>query len=197
MERDPLDQTARAISHLFNPAMIALGAFIYLAWQARDWLGGGVGIVAYALVPGIIWGYLYRSGTIVELYPAERSQRQGLLLLGIGCYALGFIALWMVDAAPLALGAGLAFCGNTLLVWQINKYWKISIHAVGVSGGWVILLLGGGWVMWPLGFALVLVAWARLRLRVHTPTQIVAGCSMGACLTALIVNLYLYVEINI
>ena len=36
MERDPLDQTARAISHLFNPAMIALGAFIYLAWQARE-----------------------------------------------------------------------------------------------------------------------------------------------------------------
>ena len=189
-----MNYLAKMISHLFNPAMIALGAFIYLGWRAGDWLAGGIGIVIYALVPGAIWTYLYNSGIITELYPAERNERQSLLLLGGGCYAFGCIVLWMVDATPLALGAGLAFCGNTLLVWQINKYWKISIHAVGVSGAWVIFLLSEGLDMWPLGFALLLVAWARLHLGVHTPTQVVAGTGLGAGISALLVCPFAQVE---
>ena len=174
-----MDRVAKIISHLLNPAMVSLGVFSYLGWQGKDWLVGSVGILSYVLVPGVIWVYLYRKGHIPELYPAARSQREHMLLVGTGLYAFGVVALWLVGASPLVLGAGLAFCSNTLLVWQINKYWKISIHAVGVSGGGAILLLVGGVGMWPVGLALPLVAWARLHLRIHTPAQIIAGSGLG------------------
>ncbi len=189
-----MNYIAKITSHLLNPAMIALGAFIYLGLRTGDWLAGGIGILFYTLMPGVLWTYLYRNGIIAELYPAERSQRQSLLLLGIGCYALGCVAFWLVDVSSLAVGVGLAFLGNTILVWQINKYWKISIHAVGVSSAWVIFLLYEGLAMWPLGGALILVAWARLQLGVHTSGQILAGSGLGGGITALLVCPFLREE---
>ncbi len=160
-------------------------------WQnGGNWVSGLVGIVFYALVPGLILFYLLRAGFVQDLYPPERSQRGFLLLLGAVCYFLGFITLVFVEAPGFMLGAGCTYFGNALLVWQINKYWKISIHAVGVSGGLLILLLVVGRELWPCLFALPLVGWARLRLKLHTPAQVGGGALLGGCSAGLIMSLF-------
>lgn len=191
MDNSRLDKVAVVVSHLLNPALVAWWVFGSLTWLVGGgWIAGMVGVVFYALIPGSILLYMYRAGFVEELYPPERSQRAPLLLLGTACYFLGFIALGLAGVPGLVLGAGCAYCINTLLVWQINRHWKISIHAVGVSGGLMILLLAAGPGLWPLLVALPLVAWARLRLNSHTPAQVAVGALLGGCSTGLLLSLF-------
>ena len=64
----------------------------------------------------------------------------------------------------------------------ISRFWKISMHMLGIGGLCGLLLaLGFGYgadiTAWLIGTVLVggMVAFARLRLKVHSPAQIFAG----------------------
>ena len=65
----------------------------------------------------------------------------------------------------------------------INIVWLISIHATGMMATTLLagFIFGApiGWALTPL---LVLVCWARLYLKRHTPAQVVAGLALGALL---------------
>ena len=181
MAMDRSHRIADFISHLLNPSGVALGVFGLLAWEGYSaWMPAWVGIACFAFVPGLILVYMRRSGRIDQLYPPQRRQRSGLLLLGAACYFLGSGALWLAGAKVFIQAAGLVFAANALLVWLINQYWKISIHSVGVSGGVAILLLVLGLEAWPWTLLVPLIAWARWRLGAHTPAQIAGGFSLGA-----------------
>lgn len=184
-----LDRLASLISHLLNPAMVAWGVFSTLMWLKEGaWWAGVAGVVFYSVLPGLALLYLYLTGMIADVYLPERRQRARLLPLGVVCYFAGVVVLWLVKAPALMLGAGCTFCGMALLVWQIDRYWKISIHAAGVSGGLCIVLAASGWSLWPLSFSLPLVMWARLRLQAHTPAQVWAGAALGSVATVLLLN---------
>lgn len=187
VESGRLEKIASLVSHLLNPAGLAMGVFAVLTWLMREaWVAGMVGMLLYSIIPGVLLVYLYRAGYITALYPDERSQRGGLLMLGTLCYFAGVAVLVLLEAPLPMLVAGCAFGCNTLLVWWINQYWKISIHAVGVGGGVSVLLLAGGASLWPALLTLPLVAWARLRLRAHTLAQVTAGLLLGGCSTLLL-----------
>jgi hypothetical protein len=186
-----LDFLAWLISHLLNPAMVAWGVFSGLTWlKGGTWWAGLAGITFYSVVPGVALLYLYRTGMIGDVYLPERSQRARLLPLGVAWYFAGLVVLWLVKAPTPMLGAGCAFCGMALLVWQIDRFWKISIHATGVGGGLGIVLAAAGWSLWPLSLSLPLVMWARLRLQAHTPAQVWAGAILGGSAGSLLLNLF-------
>ena len=188
----PLRRIASLVSHLLNPAALALLVFGMLAWRApADWVAGGVGVLLYAVVPGVLLVYLFRAGHISALYPDERRERAAMLLVGSLCYFAGVAVLYWCRAPFPMLLAGCAFGCNAMLVWLINQHWKISIHAVGVGGGVSILLLSGGVSLWPFLLALPLVAWARLQLRAHTPAQVTAGLVLGSASTVTLCVLFL------
>ncbi|NKB68791.1 MAG: hypothetical protein GKR89_17130 [Candidatus Latescibacteria bacterium] len=173
-------RTAEFFSHLFNPSGVALGVFGLLAWQGYStWLPALVGMVCFAFFPGLILVSMLKKGRIDQLYPSQRQQRSGLLLLGAGCYFLGSGALWLVGAKIFIVAAGLVFATSALLVWWVNRYWKISIHSVGVSGGVAVLLIMMGIEAWIWTLTLPLIAWARWHLRAHSPAQIAAGFLLG------------------
>jgi hypothetical protein len=178
------------ITHLLNPAGLALVVFAMLTWLAREaWLAGAVGVLLYSVAPGLFLVYLHRAGYITALYPAERRERGGMLLLGSLCYFAGFGVLLLLHAPLPMLVAGCAFGCNAFLVWLINQHWKISIHAVGVSGGVSVLLLTGGSSLWPFLLALPLVAWSRLHLKAHTLAQVTVGLLLGGISTVLLCGL--------
>ena len=76
------------------------------------------------------------------------------------------------------------------MVWLISRHWKISIHAAGVGGGTVILLVTGGSGLWPVAIAPVAVGWARLQLGAHTLWQLVAGIALGAAVSGSLLFAY-------
>ena len=190
MEGNKLDRIAILISHLLNPALVGFWVFGGGGWLVGgNWIAALIGVAFYTLLPGLALLFLLRLGYICELYPSEQKQRAGLLLLGALSYFLGFMGLGLVGAPGFMLGGGLAYFINALLVWQINKYWKISIHSVAVSGGVLIILVAAGKHAWPLVLAWPLVAWARLHIKVHTPAQVVAGALLGVSSTGLLLFL--------
>ena len=64
---------------------------------------------------------------------------------------------------------------NTAVVWRITRYWKISIHMVGIGGPIVAIWFSGFQYPILMGSIVVLVGLARILLKAHTPTQVVTG----------------------
>ena len=184
-------QVAHFLSHLLNPALLALLVFGVQAHVLDDWLAGSLAIGAFSLVPGLLLWYFVRSGYLDKAYTDDRNKRATLLLLGALCYALGSAALYGIGAPPLMLITAVSCIVNTLLVWWINRSYKISIHAAGVGGATCVLLISVGSAAWPFLLSWPAVAWARLYLQAHTPMQIGAGGALGAGSTALLYSAFI------
>ena len=177
------------LSHVLNPAVVCFAVFVWLVMAGGSWAAGLAGVSLYALIPAASLLLLKRAGILLEVYNPDRQLRQRILIAGTACYGLGYVVLKAVGASPVMLWAGASFCSAALVVWLIDRYWKISIHSVGVSGGVLILAVAGD--LWLLSPALLLVAWARLRLRAHTPAQVVGGLALGLFLAVSLRALYL------
>lgn len=184
-------RAARFLSHALNPALLALLVFGVQAHGQDAWLAGAVAIGAFSLIPGLLLWRLVRSGYLDQAYTDDRSKRATLLLLGALCYALGTAALWGIDAPPLMRVTAAACVVSTLLVWWINRSYKISIHAAGVGGATCVLLISSGSAAWPCLLSWPVVAWARLYLRAHTPMQLGAGGALGAGSMALLYSAFI------
>jgi membrane-associated phospholipid phosphatase len=79
----------------------------------------------------------------------------------------------------ISLAFWFCYISNTFLVILINKYLKISIHAMGVSGPLALFLFLVGikaFVFLPILFA---VGWSRIKLRVHSLIEVIAGVIFG------------------
>src|SRR5215207_11665003 len=83
-----------------------------------------------------------------------------------------------IGAPPPFLAMTLCALLLGLINGGINLFWKISAHATSIAGTATIALLYApplGAVLWVCA---VLVGWARVRTRNHTPMQVLAGfCS--------------------
>lgn len=183
------DSFALFLSHLLNPAAVALAVFAWLVLVGGSWLAGLVGVGLYAVVPALSLWYLKRVGVLVDVYNPSPQVRQRILVAGTLCYGLGYFVLKSSGASDLMLWAGALFVSAGLVAWLIDRYWKISIHSVGVGGGVFILVTAGD--LWILSPALLMVAWARLRLKAHTPAQVVGGLALGFALAVGLRALYL------
>lgn len=183
-------QAAHLLSHLLNPALLALVVFGVQAHVLGAWLAGAVAICTFSAIPGFLLWHLVRSGYLDKAYTDDRNKRAVLLLLGALCYAWGGAVLYGLDAPPLMLVAAASYVVNALLVWWINRSYKISIHAAGVGGATCVLLLSIGSAAWPFLLSWPAVAWARLYLRAHTQMQLGAGGALGAGSTALLYSAF-------
>lgn len=184
-------RAARFLSHALNPALLALLVFGLQAHGQDAWLAGAVAIGAFSLLPGLLLWHLVRSGYLDQAYTDDRTKRATLLLLGALCYALGTAALYGIDAPPLMRVTAATGVVSTLLVWWINRSYKISIHAAGIGGATCVLLLSTGGAAWPCLLSWPAVAWARLYLRAHTPMQLGAGGALGAGSMALLYSAFI------
>jgi len=81
----------------------------------------------------------------------------------------------------------LVVCVLSLL---ITRYWKISLHLVGIAGAvTAFVLLFGPRLLW-LTPLVVLVGWARFQVRAHTILQAMAGTALAVSVTVSIFWLF-------
>lgn len=132
-----------------------------------------------------------RPGVTIDMDIPNRSERNYPLLLVISSYLLGTITLYLINAPLLITVLMFCYFSNTLIVFFINLYWKISIHALGVSGPMVALIYLFG--VPGIIFALLIpaVMWSRLYLKEHTISQVIIGALLGFSLTTLQFYLFL------
>ena len=84
------------------------------------------------------------------------------------------------DALVAAMAVALA------VATLVTLFWKVSLHAA-VAGGTIAVL----WrVFGPAALALTplvgLLAWARVAVGAHSPSQVVAGIGLGTTIAALV-----------
>ena len=181
LNKIPVDAIARIVSHFLSPAGMAALVLVGVPVQARDprWMGLVLGL--YVAVPLCATAILSSRGDPTgDVYEPDPSHRRRLLAIGVVIYAVSAALLWALGAPGEYKWAGATFLAAAAIVWLVNFFWKISIHATGVGGAVGILFLSAA-PGWPLALGLpILVGWARLARRAHNTSQVISGTLLGA-----------------
>ena len=175
---------ALIISFLFHPMIISLGVFSVLIFTGSPSVGNPNYILFTCfifsnLIPIITVFVLKIFGRIDDFDASIKDQRQFPLILGIGYAGLGFWTLTLLNANPLTQGLMFCYMTNTVLTLLINRFWKISIHSMGVSGPAAALWANGNYYPFLMLLIIVLVSYSRVILKAHSPTQVFAGALLG------------------
>ena len=184
MNPDREYKIARTISSCCEAPLLAIVSFfiinLFLDWQ-NFLVIEGVSLLFATILPiafFLSWGKL--KG--IDKDYTDRTKRNIPLLVAVVIYLIGGVLLYYLNANPITTILMFCYALNTFIVFAVNLKWKISIHAIGVSGPTVGLLF-----VHPLGFILGLVApfimWSRLVLKKHTPEQLLAGSLVGYVFT--------------
>lgn len=184
-----LDEAAQRLSRIFHPVYLSIVNVLLVGlFGLDDWLAGmlwSLCVIALQLVPGIVFFTVrMRQGAYSDSDVSQRHQRHELYIFGLVNMVLCLLVLHML-AAPLpfrVLIIGALVIG--LVGFLVNLFWKISVHATSIG---TTATLATIYVL-PLGVLLwvcaLLVGWARVRTRNHTPLQVAAGLTLAAvCIT--------------
>lgn len=201
--RSKKDLTARLISDLMNPLFVPPVVIGILSWLLGSgffsWFTG-MAILFYTLVPLASAFYLLYTSRISSLDLPERQPRQKIYALSIASAAMASVCFFLMVSAEHQLIAtiSLVFPINASIGFAINKKWKISVHAAALStAGAIFLSLSGGVSNIFAGSAgqilylslllllLLIMAWARYRLNIHTLAELFGGAASGFLLTFL------------
>lgn len=188
---------------LFVPTYLMAGFVITYAQQVAPlsthlacWLIlGTLGFTC--LIPMAILAVLILLGRVQNMDVTNRHERTlpyMLSLASLVCWACMLIRMRVpIFLSASAVSTILVLC----IVMLINLRWKISVHLAS-AGGAVAMIVGMMlyfgisnplWLIVSL-VATLLLQYARIYLRAHTPAQVVAGWLLGL-LTVLIPNLLL------
>jgi hypothetical protein len=181
-DRRPLGRRiAKLVTEVFAPAVLVATISPLAAWAAGAVIWGVVLAVFAAAIPLTFILRGVRRGHYDNHHVGDWRRRPAVLLF-TGASVTAVLGLMLLLDAPrrlialvLAMLAGLAL---TLAVTYLFR-WKVSIHsAVAAGTATTLVVVFGPWLH--LAWAMVaLVAWARVRLRDHTPAQAVVGVGLG------------------
>jgi hypothetical protein len=177
---------AKFISAAMNAPLIAILTFVPLILSQRhesQMFLIGVTTLFGAILPLSSTYYLVRKGIIPDIYASDRASRTEPFLWAMASYLLGVTALLYLEA-PFVITALMAcYFVNAIAMLLITLSWKISIHAVGVTGPITALVFQLGANMIPFFLLMLPVAWARIELKAHNAKQVIAGAVLSTILT--------------
>jgi membrane-associated phospholipid phosphatase len=176
---------ARLLSQIFHPILLNIIAFLIVGYAALPTPAQGLrwaGIcILMSVLPLTIFYYVrLRQGAYADEDISVREQRNELYLFGF-CWVLVATLLLAYIGTPrpfLALMISALVLG--VINGAINLFWKISAHATAIASTATIALFYSpslGVVLWACA---LLVGWARVRTRNHTPMQVLAGFCTAA-----------------
>ena len=178
------DRMAEIISYVFHPllvvvptlviAMVQLGSTV---WEAIFWTVLSVAIVNLPMALLLFWGV--RSGKYSDASVSIREQRTSIYAVGGTCLVI-LLAVLIIGKAPVVIIACLvsAVIATALGYW-INRYTKLSLHSAAMAGCTAVLLWTAPLIGVVMAIFAPLVGWARIRLKHHTPVQILIGWTVS------------------
>ena len=173
---------ARVISAVFSPAVVLPIGGLYMAWRLdtkEAWLWTLFYSVAAIAVPVsyIIWRI--RLGKLTDFHMRLREQRVVPMVVIIACVAITWVVM-LAGGAPdlLLIALGIASLLAFFLT-LITLRWKISVHSCVNTAVWLTAWGMFGLFGWLAVVVVLLVVWARVRVRRHTIMQTLAGVVIG------------------
>ncbi|MCJ7552305.1 MAG: hypothetical protein MUO34_00345 [Ignavibacteriaceae bacterium] len=112
---------------------------------------------------------------LVDSDASIKEERTLPFSIAIVFYIIGFIILNYFEVNIISIAFWFCYISNTIITIFINKHWKISAHAMGSAGPFAALTFVFGLYALIFGIIVVIVGWARIRLKCHTFAQVFAG----------------------
>lgn len=182
-------KVADFISNFTHAPLLSIPAFILLNFFLLDWadfiLISGICVFFAALLPVGILIFWTKSIKKDEVDLPKKEDRYYPFLIVIGSYFIGTVFLFALNAPPITTCLMFCYFSNTLIVFFINLYWKISVHSMGVAGPSTALFFTFSYYGLILALLIPLVMWSRVYLNRHTMPQVIAGASLGFILTGI------------
>lgn len=173
----------RLFTHIVSPPVIFAVLGFAVAWtQLPFWQGLAWGTlygVLISLVPILFVVRLLKTGRITDINMTKQERRIPYFIAGI-CAVIAAIIIYFGDGPRYLYHLTLLNIIAITGMGAINLVWQISNHATSVvSATWVSAVVFDRdllAILLPLAIA---VCVARIYLRRHTPSQILAGATLG------------------
>ena len=176
---------AKTISVIFNPLLISPFAFYILIFNdhnSKNYLFFLIAIFFSSALPFSSILYFKKIGKISSLEAPIREQRLELLMMSSLFNSIAFVLLNYFNASDIVQGLMFCYAINTAITWLITRYWKISIHMIGLGGPFVALFLSGYNNLFLMTVIIFLVYFSRIILKAHSHAQLIAGTFLAMVL---------------
>ena len=189
-----MKKIAFIISIILHPLIVTPTIFTILIYHDniidRDNISFITSISFSTLIPLITFIFLKKYQLISDYNVSIREERVLPLYLNSVYFLLGYLILYCLNADIIIQGLMFCYATNTFLVAIITKIWKISLHAISISGPLTALWLDGFKFPIIMGLLIILVCISRLILKAHTINQVIAGTLFAIIFTYF--ELYLF-----
>jgi membrane-associated phospholipid phosphatase len=182
LQDSKLTQLARIVSRVASPPFLTTIIMLVTAMALKStsaWYWCLEAVLVNVLVPSLYIFILSRKGRVTDFDVFIRQQRNKPYIFSLVCMGLSLILMFTFHAPVLIILISVISIVQTLVMFGINHYWKISAHVATSSAFAVIFwMLMGIWGMW-MFFLVPLVAWSRIRMHRHTLAQTIGGGLLG------------------
>ena len=187
---------ARYISYVFVPPSFTFLIFLYVGLTGSYETDMKFKIILSGLLLGLIFPiiyftYLMKKGRVGDTDATIKEERFLPYIFGVFISSVGLLLSYVLYLPKIISGIWFIYLLNMLLLLLINKYWKISAHAIGASLTIGILFqINNLWslIILPL---LIIIGWSRIYLGKHTLLQVITGAIFGFTLSVVTLNLFL------
>ncbi|MEO8231838.1 MAG: PAP2 family protein [Ignavibacteriota bacterium] len=171
---------ARFISTLFVPPAFTLIVYLIFAFELENdsFKIAATILIAVAfgfIAPIALFLILRKKGKLADQDASIKEERTFPFLIAIGFYLLGLILMIKFNLNIISIAFWFCYISNTIITIIINKFWKISAHAMGAAGPFSAITFAFGLIGLILLPIVALVGWSRVKLRCHTLSQVTAG----------------------
>ena len=118
--------------------------------------------------------FLFAKKHSIEIDIEDRKKRTPVFLMIIVNYIVSTLFFWLFENYTMFL-LSLSYVVVTSTIMIINLFWKISVHAAGVSGPLTALYYVFGSIVVPFYITLIPLLYSRYKLGHHTKLQLLAG----------------------
>jgi membrane-associated phospholipid phosphatase len=182
---------AHGISEVTNPLFLACPTFLVVAFASAPdilhallwWL---IAVVGISVVPFLFVLRGVRQGRYSDHHVSIREQRLIPLVFGLVSIGIAFLLLFLLHASLVLMATMTAVIVVLIIATIITRFWKISLHVVGIAGAVTVCVLLFGPRLLLLAPLVALVAWARWQVGAHTPLQAVAGTVLAVTVTVML-----------
>ncbi|NPV56615.1 MAG: phosphatase PAP2 family protein [Anaerolineae bacterium] len=175
-------RVAKIISNVANPALLASCMVLLAAAFVRGtaaWTWAWIGIITNILVPVAFILWMLKRGNISDFDIYYREQRKLPYLVTLSCSMVTVTAMLIGGAPMIFVIIIAASLTQMMIMFLINRRWKISAHAAGMASFSMFLFHSLGVTALPALFGIPLMIWSRVRLKRHTLFQTLAGSALG------------------
>lgn len=181
---------AKAISFFLSPVFILLPIpFVLVAKFTQDYsyaLKWTIFSYAFILAVAIFVIIGVMLGVFSNFDVSKREQRPLLFsfsAFAIFCYLL---SLYILDGPKVLFIAIFAIILGLIVIVIVNRWIKASIHVATATS--VLLFIGIVYkgYFFLLLFLIPLLAWARVKMKEHTPLETVIGSTLGIVITLVV-----------